>query len=63
MYFCTLEALQNIAKYADASGAWVRLAASNGSLRFEVTDDGRGFETSTTKRGAGLQNMEDRLPS
>ena len=61
VYFCTLEALQNIVKYADASGAWVRLAASNGSLYFEVSDDGRGFDPSTTKRGAGLQNMEDRL--
>jgi signal transduction histidine kinase len=61
VYFCTLEALQNIAKYAEASEAWVRLAARKGSLRFEVTDDGKGFDALTTKRGAGLQNMEDRL--
>ena len=61
IYFCVLEALQNTAKYADASRAVVRLRRDDGSLVFEVVDDGRGFEPETTSRGAGLQNMEDRL--
>jgi signal transduction histidine kinase len=61
VYFCTLEAMQNIVKYANASAAWVHLSARNGSLRFDVSDDGRGFDPATTKTGAGLQNMEDRL--
>ena len=26
-----------------------------------VTDDGRGFDTATTPRGSGLQNMADRV--
>src|SRR6266511_4074814 len=60
VYFCALEALQNVAKYADATSTVVRLAASNGRLSFEVADDGRGFEPGVA-RGSGLQGMADRL--
>ena len=61
MYFCTLEALQNVAKYAGASRATVGLSCSGGSLRFTVTDDGAGFDTASTRHGTGLQGMADRL--
>jgi two-component system sensor histidine kinase UhpB len=54
---CTLEALQNLAKYAAATKADVRLAATNGSLTFEVVDDWRGFDVATAKRGAGLTKL------
>jgi signal transduction histidine kinase len=60
-YFCVLEALQNIAKYADASRVEVRLRGEDGSLVFEVTDDGRGFDPQRTPPGSGLTNMRDRL--
>jgi signal transduction histidine kinase len=61
LYFCSLEALQNIQKYAQASRATVRLRATGNQLSVEVADDGRGFDVSTTRRGNGLTNMEDRL--
>jgi signal transduction histidine kinase len=61
VYFCCLEALQNVAKYGGATNAIVRLTEHNGELSFEVTDDGRGFDTSTTSYGTGLQGMADRL--
>jgi signal transduction histidine kinase len=60
-YFCVLEALQNVAKYAEAARTTVTLAHEEGSLRFEVTDDGAGFDPLTAAKGSGLQNMEDRL--
>jgi signal transduction histidine kinase len=60
-YFSCLEALQNVAKYAEASGAVVTLAAESGGLRFEVADDGVGFEPSQTSYGTGLQGIADRL--
>jgi signal transduction histidine kinase len=60
-YFCVLEALQNAAKYAEASSAVVRLGRDDGDLVFSVTDDGRGFDKATTALGSGLQNMADRL--
>jgi signal transduction histidine kinase len=60
-YFCVLEALQNMTKYAEASRAVVRLAEENGELVFQIEDDGGGFDPETTPPGSGLQNMADRL--
>ena len=61
VYFCVLEALQNVAKYAEATEATVTLSATDAGLSFDVADDGRGFDTSTTVFGSGLQGMADRL--
>jgi signal transduction histidine kinase len=61
VYFCALEALQNISKYAAASRATVCLSCSGGSLHFSVADDGAGFDTAQARRGSGLQGMADRL--
>ena len=61
VYFSCLEALQNVAKYAEASAATVRLAQTNGALVFEVADDGRGFDPAAAERGTGLQGIADRL--
>jgi signal transduction histidine kinase len=61
VYFCVLEALQNVQKYAAASRATVRLHVADDSLHFEVEDDGSGFDPSAVRRGSGLTNMADRL--
>ena len=62
IYFCALEALNNLAKYADASRATVSLAQTNGTLTFAVADDGVGFTIGErTSSGTGLQGMADRL--
>jgi signal transduction histidine kinase len=61
LYFCTLEALQNVQKYAGASSATVLLREDGEQLCIEVVDDGCGFDMTTIRRGAGLTNMEDRL--
>jgi signal transduction histidine kinase len=61
VYFCSLEALQNVSKYADAASATVRLWQQDGLLSFEVADDGVGFDTTRIGYGTGLQGMADRL--
>jgi signal transduction histidine kinase len=61
VYFCSLEALNNIAKYASASRVDVRLAQSDGHLTFEISDDGAGFDAATAVHGTGLQGMADRV--
>ncbi len=61
LYFCALEALNNVAKYANASAARVHLAQTDGHVSFEVSDDGRGFDPKTNAYGTGLQGMADRL--
>ena len=39
----------------------VRLAERDGSLVFEIEDDGRGFDATVTTYGTGVQGMVDRL--
>ncbi len=60
LYFCCLEALQNVAKYAHAARADIRLTAIADELVFEVVDDGVGFDPSSSY-GTGLQGMVDRM--
>jgi signal transduction histidine kinase len=61
VYFCVLEALQNVSKYAAATATTIRLSESAGSLVFEVEDDGVGFEPDEARYGTGVQGMTDRL--
>lgn len=61
LYFCCLEALQNVAKYAGATHVDVRLRRENGRLQFAVEDDGAGFDTTCTLPGSGSRNMADRV--
>jgi signal transduction histidine kinase len=61
VYFCCLEALQNIAKSAQAKSAAVKVWTENGRLNLSVVDDGIGFDVERSIRGSGLQNMVDRM--
>jgi signal transduction histidine kinase len=61
VYFVCLEALQNVAKHARASRVEIDIHSVSGSLRFEVIDDGNGFDVAKDARGAGLRNMIDRI--
>jgi signal transduction histidine kinase len=67
VYFCTVEALQNAGKHAgDGASAAVRVSEADGELRFEIRDDGAGFDAadrldSGAGLGHGFVNMADRL--
>ena len=61
VYFCCLESLQNVAKYASATQATIRLTPYGRDLQFEIEDDGAGFDPTSTGYGSGLQGMADRL--
>ena len=62
VYFCVLEALQNVQKYAHAATACVSLSGGDGTLRVAVSDDGDGFDVEAARRaGSGLTNMADRI--
>jgi signal transduction histidine kinase len=61
VYFCTLEALNNVAKYADATAVIVRVSDDDGFVRFRIDDDGRGFDPRLARHGTGVQGMVDRL--
>ena len=61
VYFSILEALQNAAKYARASSVHVRLEQRHDGLRFEIADDGIGFDPDHTSHGSGLAGIAARL--
>jgi signal transduction histidine kinase len=61
VYFCALEALQNVAKHARATRAVIRLAGREDGLEFSISDDGAGLPAGGLRAGSGLQGMTDRL--
>jgi signal transduction histidine kinase len=63
VYFCCLEAMQNAAKHAVEATVAVRIWEEEAGLRFEVGDDGPGFDAEAIVRrgGQGFVNMSDRL--
>jgi signal transduction histidine kinase len=58
-YFVVSEALTNVAKYASASHASVRVRRLNGHAVVEVRDDGVGGADAS--RGTGLRGLADRV--
>ena len=61
IYFSCVEAMQNAIKRAHgASGVTIALA-DDGALRFEVSDDGPGFDAAAAPLGSGLRNIADRM--
>jgi len=63
VYFCVLEALQNVLKHARrARHVDVCLDGSvRGELRLSVRDDGDGAADGALREGTGVTNMRDRL--
>jgi signal transduction histidine kinase len=61
VYFCCLQALQNVLRHAGNAATIVRLSAGPKVLTFEVVDRGPGFDPAATDRGMGLQIMQDRV--
>ena len=71
IYFCCLQAIQNVVRHAGNAAAVVSLdvdpQGANGQgprareISFEVRDQGPGFDVATTPPGMGMQIMQDRV--
>ena len=61
IYFCCMEALANSSKHSPDANIEVRVWHDGEVVRFEVRDDGPGFDPQTVSMGHGLQHMSDRL--
>ncbi len=61
VFLMTKEALNNVAKHAQASMVWLGLSFANHRLTITVEDDGCGFDETTVLRGNGLNNMAGRV--
>lgn len=60
VYACCVELLGNVAEHAGAGArATVRLWQENGAVRFEVSDDGIGFDTAVIAANGGLTRVAD----
>ena len=58
-YYVVAESLTNVAKYANAKRATVRIVQDNGSAVIEVEDDGVGGANAAD--GSGLRGLADRV--
>lgn len=58
-YYLVAEALTNVAKYAQASVASVRVTRENGHVLVEIVDDGIGG--ADPSRGSGIRGLADRV--
>jgi len=55
------EALNNIAKHADASEVSLDFVQNNGQARLTIADNGRGFDpAAVSTEGLGLNIMQER---
>ena len=57
------EAMNNIAKYSNATEAMVRLEFAGKNLQLEITDNGKGLAPNNNRVGNGLNNMKNRTES
>ena len=62
LYRIAQEALQNIARHAQASRVTVRLSRTSTALALEISDDGTGFDPGASFPGhLGLRSMRERI--
>jgi len=61
VYFCIVEAMHNAATHGEPTTVAVTIEAAESALRFEISDDGCGFDPSAPTTGTGLANLADRL--
>jgi signal transduction histidine kinase len=54
------EAINNIAKYANASQVDIQFSKQQEQLALHITDNGKGFDTSVIRSSNGLKNMQSR---
>ena len=58
-YYVAAEALTNVAKYADASRVRLVAGTTDGTVRLQISDDGRGGADPAA--GSGLRGLADRV--
>jgi signal transduction histidine kinase len=63
VYMTCIEGLQNVVKHARGATSARLSLTENGTLDFELADDGAGFDTGAPSTGTGIRNMHDRVES
>ncbi len=60
LYRIVQEKISNVLRHADASKVTIYLAEEDNELVLTVTDNGKGFDAATIKKGLGLINIYNR---
>jgi signal transduction histidine kinase len=61
VYFCCLQAIQNVIRHAANAPCVVRLALDGDDIVLSIEDRGPGFVVADSPRGMGLQIVQDRV--
>lgn len=61
IYRILQESMQNIHKHADAKHVKFDILREKNEIIIYIVDDGKGFDTSKSKKGIGLKNMNSRV--
>ncbi|AUC16647.1 hypothetical protein BTO06_16495 [Tenacibaculum sp. SZ-18] len=61
LYLSLRECIQNCQKYADASKMTISFSINKKTVFLDVVDNGKGFDTTTQKKGIGLLNLQERV--
>ncbi|WP_028891661.1 ATP-binding protein [Tenacibaculum sp. 47A_GOM-205m] len=61
LYLSTRESIQNCKKYAKASTIIIDFSVHKKYVHLNITDNGIGFNTKISKKGIGLQNLQERV--
>ncbi|MGG6229764.1 tetratricopeptide repeat-containing sensor histidine kinase [Tenacibaculum sp. SDUM215027] len=61
LYLSARESIQNCKKHAKASKVTINFSVHKKYVHLGIIDDGIGFDTTTSKKGIGLQNLQERI--
>ena len=55
------EALNNVVKHAEATATMIELSNRENIIQLVIKDDGKGFDSFAARKGAGLNNIRNRV--
>ena len=61
LFRITQEALNNIIRHANATRTTIELSNNKNRVQLIIKDNGKGFNAFSTKKGAGLNNIRNRV--
>ena len=61
LYLSIRECIQNTQKHAEANVVTIYFSVHKKSVFLNVTDNGKGFDINSSKKGIGLHNLQERV--
>lgn len=61
LFLAVRETIQNTKKHAAATQVDIHFEATKKTIKITISDNGKGFDTKTKKKGIGLKNLKERV--